>query len=83
MEPIGNEPRGWGENQQSHTTNFGGQSHKEKKTTELDIDTSNSSMAGIAKANMLDDEEVEIPPTVTDDPRGFMGDFAEPQHDED
>jgi hypothetical protein len=80
MEPIENEPKGWDENQQSNATDFDGQADKETKAP--DIDTTNSGMAGNADGNTLEDDDAHPTPPPTDDPRGFMGDYSEPQHDD-
>ncbi|MDQ7949632.1 MAG: hypothetical protein REI78_05250 [Pedobacter sp.] len=79
MEPIGNEPHGWAENEERHTS-FN--RSEQKEPAEREIDYADNDLAGIASGNMPDEEGVR-PSAKTDDPRGFMGDFAEPQHDED
>lgn len=86
MEPIENEPKGWKENQQLNATSFDGQSNKEME--ESDIDTTNSGMASNADNNTFEEEQLDSEDEIAtdkitnNDPRGFMGDFAEPQHDD-
>lgn len=86
MEPIGNEPQGWAENEERHTTNFNtsgtSNDHLEKHR---ETDQNDNDLAGVAAGNTPDDwEETQLNDQLeTDDPRGFMGDYTEPQHDED
>jgi hypothetical protein len=89
MEPIENEPRGWDENQQANSTDFGGQADKEITAPEpTEVNTSGNDLAGIAAGNVPEEEQEDLEDdsatdeVKSDDPRGFMGDFASPQHDE-
>lgn len=89
MEPIENEPKGWDENQQSNATDFGGQTDKETKAPE-EVDDVSNNISGNAAGNVSEEEEEDESASYdlnhyqekTDDPRGFMGDFTEPQHDD-
>jgi hypothetical protein len=86
MEPIENEPKGWDENQQNNDTSFGGLSDKEEEPREAD--TLDNDLAGNAAGNVPEEEQEDVEDEsatdeiVTDNPKGFMGDFAEPQHDD-
>jgi hypothetical protein len=91
MEPIENEPKGWDENQQNNASDFGVQSDKES-IAPLPVDDVDGDLAGNAAGNVPEEETEDDVDDVhgdkpdnhqeTDDPRGFMGDFAEPQHDD-
>jgi hypothetical protein len=88
MEPIENEPKGWDENQQNNASDFGIQSDKESNAP-LPVDDVQGDLAGNVPEEETEDEADDIQSNnpeayreKTDDPRGFMGDFAEPQHDE-
>ena len=86
MEPIENEPKGWEEHKQNNDTSFGGLSDKEEEKRETD--TLGADLAGNAAGNVPEEEQEDSEDesasdeVVNDDPRGFMGDFAEPQHDD-
>ncbi len=86
MEPIENEPKGWEEHKQNNDTSFDGLSDKEEEKVE--VDDSDNDLAGIASGNVPEEEQEDhedesaSDEVVSDDPRGFMGDFAEPQHDD-
>ena len=86
MEPIENEPKGWDEHKQNNDNDFGIQADKETKAPE--VDTADNDLAGVADGNLPEEEQEDsedesaTDEVKTDDPRGFMGDFAEPQHDD-
>jgi hypothetical protein len=87
MEPIENEPKGWEEHKQNNDSDFGIQTNKETKAPE-EVDDLGNDLSGNAAGNVPEEEQVDSEDEIaTDevtngDPRGFMGDFAEPQHDE-
>jgi len=86
MEPIENTPKGWEEHKQNNDTSFDGLSDKEEEKVE--VDDSDNDLAGIASGNVPEEEQEDhedesaSDEVASDDPRGFMGDFAEPQHDD-
>lgn len=90
MEPIGNEPKGWEENKHRNANDFELDTDKETKSPE--IDQIGGDLSGNAAGNVADEEIDSNEEWVnygnedyklkTDDPRGFMGDYTEPQHDE-
>lgn len=87
MEPITNEPKGWEENRQNNQTDFGDLTDKED--TNLVNDDLGGDLAGNASGNVPEEEQEDVEDEsatddiADDDPRGFLGDFAEPQHDDD
>ena len=87
MEPIENEPKGWEENRQNNSTSFEGLSDKEEETSTTD--ELGGDLAGNAAGNVPEEEQGDLEDesatdeVATDNPKGFMGDFAEPQHDDD
>lgn len=87
MEPIENEPKGWEENRQNNRTSFDGLSDKEEDPRPED--DLGGDLAGNAAGNVPEEEQEDLEDesandeVATDDPKGFVGDFAEPQHDDD
>ena len=78
MNPIENEPHGLAENEESHAIHFGSEDKGFKKP-ERDHKNDND-LAGNAEGNMF---EKDVPSkNVDQSPEGFLGDFAEPQHDD-
>jgi len=85
-----NEPNGLNENQERHNSTIGSTDGKKS----IETDTSNNDLAGVAAGNMPEeqetpDEESAIKKdnqhgedTEQRDPKGFVGDFATPQHDD-
>ena len=92
MEPIENEPRAWEEQKQNNDNDFGIQTDKETKAPE-EVDDLGNDISGNAAGNVPTEEQEDSEDESaaddldsyrekSDDPRGFMGDFAEPQHDD-
>lgn len=86
MEPIENTPKGWEENRQNNQTSFGDLSDKEEEQPTDDL---GGDLAGNASGNVPEEEKEDVEDesandeVANDDPKGFVGDFAEPQHDDD
>ena len=77
MNPIENEPHGLAENEESHVTHFGSEDKGLKKPERED--RNDNDLAGNAAGNV---PEKDVHNNADQSPEGFLGDFAEPQHDD-
>jgi hypothetical protein len=92
METRNNEPNGFNENQRRNESDLGNNEPTENKNS-LDTDYSGNDIAGNAVGNIPEEEQTENDEAAIEKDnehgedteqrgRGFMGDFAEPQHDD-
>ena len=82
MLPLENEPHGLNENQKRNDSEL--ENDQNEKLEKEDTDFSQNDIAGNASGNMPDEAEENHTNKSTNDNngKGFMGDFAKPQHDD-
>lgn len=82
MLPIENEPNGTNENQKRNNSEL--TNHDEQKLEKEEKDFSQNDIAGNASGNLPPEEkeDSEDESATDNDGKGFVGDFAKPQHDD-
>lgn len=82
MLPLENEPKGFNENQKRNETEFA--NHDHEKLEKEDKDFSQNDIAGNASGNLPPEEKEDSEDESANDNggKGFLGDFAKPQHDD-
>lgn len=82
MLPIENEPNGTDENQKRNDSEL--TNHDEQKLEKEEKDFSQNDIAGNASGNLPPEEkeDSEDESATDNDGKGFVGDFAKPQHDD-
>ena len=80
MEPIENEPNGLNENQNRNYAEV--DNNKKNELEKEDTDVPQNSIAGNAAGNLPPEEKEDSEDESATDDKGFLGDFAKPQHDD-
>lgn len=82
MLPTQNEPNGINENQKRNEIDL--TNHNDEKLEKEDKDFSQNDIAGNASGNLPPEEKEdnEDESATDNDGKGFLGDFAKPQHDD-
>lgn len=82
MLPIENEPNGVNENQKKNDSELD-EDHN-NKLEKADTNSPSNSIAGNAEGNLPPEEkeDSEDESATDNDGKGFLGDFAKPQHDD-
>ena len=74
------EPTGWNENQKRNESAI--DSQNDDQLSKEQIDDANNDLAGVANGNGPDEETQNPNPDDINDGKGFLGDFATVQHDD-